>query len=126
MASVALSSLSPTLTVTVVAVVKVELPPRVAVTRTVFAPPFSVTAVCTPSVSVSASTLSVSAVGAASSSVMVPVACASVIVAPVASLNAIRKVSSPSCSVSAVVATVKVLVVSLTAKERVWAVGTAV
>ena len=68
-------------------------------------------------VPVSASTDSVSAVGAASSSVMVPVASASLIMPPTGSVNSTRKVSSPSCKVSSVVATVKVWLLAPLAKS---------
>ena len=98
-----------------------------AVTRTVFFPPFSATPVWVSSAEVSASTVKVNAVGATSSSVIVPVAVAAEdSSALVGSDNWMRKVSSGSSITSAAVATVTVVdvdpAVMVTSVAVVWAV----
>ena len=113
----------PTVTVTSVALSKVVEPPRVAVTRAVFAPPSSATAVSTLVVLASASTESVSAVGAASLSVMVPMACEAVAesVALPGDDSLTRKVSLCSERTSSRVATVTVALLSPGAMVKVVA-----
>ena len=118
MPSVAVSLLSPTVTVTSVALSKRVLPSREAVTVIVWAPSSSPT--------VPSSTDKVIAVGGSSSSVMVPVAVWSVDerVALVGDDSSTRKVSSGSSITSSVVSTVIVVdvdpAVMVTSVAVVW------
>ena len=97
-----------------------------AVTRTVFFPPFSATPVWVSSAEVSASTVKVNAVGATSSSVIVPVAVAAEdSSALVGSDNTTLNVSLGSSITSSVVATVTVVEVdpaAMVISVAVWAV----